>query len=209
MTTPDLHTLHAQAAAAGMAGRQIDFAKFVGWDKAHITRLKQRGLVVARADGAVDFAATLARIIAHADPARDRTRQVNAERRAAAAAVVPAAAPRAPALPARHADDGPPDESRTPDKQGFAATRARKEHWLAETARVEYEKLTATLVEAAAVQAAVEDAAAILRSGLENLPHRLAPEFVGKDLDEIRSTLRAEAQKLLGEWHAAFGRAAV
>lgn len=190
MPTTPLQTLHQQAAAANMAGSQAAFARFVGWDKAHITRLKQRGQVVLRADGQVDYAATIARIIGEADPARDAVRAQAAARRQAAANAL---------------DDRKPDpDTDTAESAQYATSRARKEHWLAETARVEYERLVGTLVAQAEVEVALEDAAGIFRSALENMPHRLAPELVGKDVDAIRAMLRGEVQGVLKELSGAF-----
>lgn len=188
---PDLRALHAAAASQGMAGKQSAFAGFVGWDKSHVTRLKQRGQIVVRDDGLVDYAASLELILGNADPSRDAQRQRAAERR-----------PEPPARPPL--DDGAPPEGESSDAMAYATARARKEHWQAEQARIDYERSIGTLVPRVDVEAAIDDASAVFRSALDNLPHRVAPELVGQEVDTIRAILRGEVQAVLQELTQAF-----
>ena len=44
------------------------------------------------------------------------------------------------------------------------------------------------------------------RQRLENLPHRIAPEIVGKDLDAIRATLKQEVFGALAEMEREFSK---
>jgi len=44
------------------------------------------------------------------------------------------------------------------------------------------------------------------RQRLENLPYRIAPENVGKDLDAIRATLKLEVHGALAEMEREFSR---
>lgn len=192
-TPPDLAALRATAAASSLAGNQAAFARFVGWDKGYITRLKQRGQIALAPDGQVDFTATLDRIIHHADPARELVRQQNAAKRA------PDVPHGTPPL-----DDRKPDAPADSDSMQYATARARKEHWLAETARVDYEQRMGTLVEQGAIVAALEDAVAVFRFGLEHWSQRIAADLAHKDIDTVRATLRTEAQALLGELSGAF-----
>lgn len=180
---PDLQRLAADS--SGRTGSQAEFARFVGWDKSHVTRLKQLGQLVMASDGKVDFEASLKRIAEHADPGRDAQREVNAARR-------PAGADQPPV------DDEADGEG---DDKGpkYSESRATKEYWAAKTAQVEFEKLTGELVRKADVDKAVADAAMQFRQAVENQPHRLADRLVGLDLQQIRTLLRDDGQEMLAE----------
>jgi hypothetical protein len=181
------------ATCAGRIGRQVEFAAFVGWDKSHVTRLKQAGHLVLAAEGAgVDFAASLQRIADQADPARDAQREQAAQRRETAA----------PAQPPAADDDEPQDV----DGPKYSAARATKEYWAAQTAKLEYERLTGELVRRADMDKAVADAAMQFRQAVENQPHRLADRLVGLTLDEIRARLRDDGQHMLAELSRGFAK---
>lgn len=167
----------------GRAGRQSEFAAFVGWDKSHVTRLKQLGQLVLTDAGLVDYPASLRRIAENADPARDAQRQAAAER---------SPAPEAP----------PPPEV----DPKYATSRADKEYWAAQTAKLEYEKATGQLVNRAEVTRAVSDVVLQFRQALENQPHRLADRLVGQDLAAIRTRLRDDGQEILAELTRGFGK---
>jgi len=187
LSVPDLQRLAADAGAR--TGSQAEFARFVGVDKAHVTRLKQMGHLVLASSGAVEFGASLQRMAEHADPARDAQRQAAAERR-------PQGQGKPPDGDAPGAEDDAEGEGAEPK---YASSRATKEYWAAQTARVEYEKLVGELVSRSAVDKAVADAAMQFRQAVENQPHRLADRLVGKDLEQIRTLLREDGQQLLGE----------
>jgi hypothetical protein len=201
ITPADLRTL-AATCAPGQAGRQSAFAAFAGWDKSHVTRLKQLGQLVLDDAGRVLFAASLQRIADHADPARDAQRDVAAARRATAPQTAPAVPP-----PAGDRDpDAPEDPDDDPDAPKYAASRATKEYWAAQTAKVEYERLVGELVRKADVDKAVADAAIQFRQAIDNQPHRLADRLVGKDLEQIRALLRDDGQHMLGELSRGFAK---
>jgi hypothetical protein len=175
---------------AGKVGRQSEFAAFVGWDKAHVTRLKQLGHLVITDAGLVDYPASLRRIADNADPARDAQRQVAAARTPAAEAPAPAQTP------------APPPEV----DPKYATSRADKEYWAAQTARLEYEKATSQVVNRAEVTKVVTDVVLQFRQALENQPHRLADRLVGKDLADIRGRLRDDGQEILAELSRGFAK---
>jgi hypothetical protein len=179
------------ATCAGRVGRQSDFAAFVGWDKSHVTRLKQLGHLVV-GDAGVDFAASLQRIADQADPARDAQRQQAAQRRETAAP------------PAPPADGG--DEAQDVDGPKYSAARATKEYWAAQTAKLEYERLTGEVVRRADMDKAIADAALQFRQAVDNQPHRLADRLVGLTLDEIRARLRDDGQQMLAELSRGFAK---
>lgn len=176
---------------AGRTGRQAEFAAFVGWDKSHVTRLKQLGQLELTADGLVDYPASLRRIADNADPARDAQRQVAAAKRAPA----PEAAP-APPPPAAPLDVDPK----------YASSRADKEYWAAQTAKLEYEQLVGKVVYRADVDKVVADVTLQFRQALENQPHRLADRLVGLDLAAIRHRLRDDGQEILAELARGFAK---
>jgi hypothetical protein len=60
------------------------------------------------------------------------------------------------------------------------------------------------LIEKADASAAIEDVTSVIRQALENLPHRTAPELVGKDLDGIRATLKQEVHAALADMEREF-----
>ena len=176
--------------AAGARGRQAEFAAFVGWDKSHVTRLKQLGQLVMLDGGLVDYAASLRKIADNADPGRDAQRQAAAQRSPA-----PPSPPEAPEAPA-----APPVDPK------YAASRADKEYWAAQTAKLEYEKATGLVVYRADVDKVVADVALQFRQALENQPHRLADRLVGLDLVAIRTRLRDDGQEILTELARGFAK---
>ncbi len=192
--SPDLN--ERLLAAGDRAGSQADFARFVGWDKSHVTRLKQAGQLVMAEDGkSVNFAGSLRRILDQADPARDAQRAEAAGRRPAAAH----------SQPPGNEDDGalPAGDSAS---LSYATSRARKEHWQSELARLEYERAVGQVVPRREVELAMADAAMVFRQALENMPHRVAPDLVGRDLDAVRAMLKGEAQAILAELSRAFAQ---
>ena len=60
------------------------------------------------------------------------------------------------------------------------------------------------MVEKSEVASAIEDVTSVIRQTLENLPHRTAPELVGKDLDAIRATLKQEVHGALADMEREF-----
>lgn len=172
-------------------GSQAEFARLVGWDKAHVTRLKQLGQLVLTEEGRVVFGASLRRIAEHADPGRDAQREAAAQRRPAA----PAAPPAAP-------DDTEPEGT----GPKYADSRATKEYWAAKQAELEYQRASGELVRRDAVEKAVADAAMQFRQAVDNQPHRLADRLVGLDLDQIRARLREDGEQMLGELSRGFAK---
>ena len=145
---------------------QAEFARMEGKARSYITALKTAGRLVMTADGKVDVEASRARIAGTSDPNRDDVSKRWAETRAT------------------------PEEPSAADKIGssYQAARAVKEKFAAMTAKLDYERAIGKMVEKTEVANAIEDVTSVIRQALENLPHRTAPELVGKDLDQIRAT---------------------
>lgn len=157
---------------------KAEFARLLGCGKSYITKLKDEGRLVLTEDGKVDVEASRARIAQTADPNRDDVAKRMAEQRG------------------NVGQDG--DDEGLSDYQ---KARATKEHYLALQAKTDYERAIAALIPRADVEAALTDLVAVTRAGLENLPHRVAAELVGKDLDTIRAQLRQAVVDLMAEMH--------
>ena len=157
---------------------QAEFARMEGKARSYITALKGAGRLVMTADGKVDVEASRARIAGTSDPNRDDVSHRHAENRQAA-----------------------PVEASQSDKIGssYQAARAVKEKFSAMQAKLEYERAIGKVVEKSEVEGAIADVVTAFRQRLENLPHRIAPEIVGKDLDAIRATLKQEVFGALSE----------
>ena len=75
----------------------------------------------------------------------------------------------------------------------------RKEFYLAENARLDYEERCGRLLVAAEVRKSIADAATTLRVALEALPPRLAPGLAGKDEAHIQAVLTEHIEMVLKE----------
>jgi len=152
---------------------QSEFAQRQGWWPSYVTKLKQADRLVL-VDGKVNVEASLKRIKETEDPNRDDVRARHAASR-------------------RNGADGPAmpeDHEAKKVSRGFNAARAEKEHYLAQTAKLEYERAIGQVVDTATVRNAGAQAGAALRAVLENLPDQLAPLLAPiTDEDEVRRLL--------------------
>lgn len=163
---------------------QAEFARQRGVARSYITALKSAGRLVMTADGLVDVEASLAKIEATRDPNRDDVAARHAQARGETAPPADAAP-----LPEIVAEDD--------HDISYQAARTIKERYAAKTAKLDYERAAGLMIDRAAVAAAIEDLLTTMRQAMEQQPHRLAPELLGKDLDSIRATLREETGNLL------------
>lgn len=168
---------------------QAEFARIYKVGRSYVTALKKSGRLVLDEQGRVLVDATIQRINETADPNRDDV----AARWAAERKATP------PAPPVE-----PPEDEPTQGGHDYQKSRAQKEHYLAEQARIQFERDVGKLVEKAEVEAAIGDLVTTFRQTLENLPHRTAPELVGKDLDAIRATLKQEVHAALADMEREF-----
>lgn len=167
---------------------QAEFARLIGVGRSYVTALKNAGRLVLDDAGKVLVEESKRRIAETADPGRDDVRaRWESER-------------------SNSAVDADETEKTTDDpiSHDYHRARAKKEHYLAEQARIEFEQQIARLVEKSDVEAAIEDVISVMRQALENMPHRTAPELVGKDLDAIRATLKQEVHGALAEMEREF-----
>lgn len=171
---------------------QAEFARMIGCARSYVTALKKADRLVLNAIGNVMVEESRRRIAETADPNRD-----DVARRWAAE--------RGKAIEASASVEPPEDaEKEAAGSHDYQRSRAKKEHYLAEQARIEFERDSGKLVEKLDVDAAVADVVTAFRQRLENLPHRIAPELVGKDLDAIRATLKQEVHGVLAEMEREF-----
>ena len=168
---------------------QAEFARMEGKARSYITALKGAGRLVMTADGKVDVEASRARIAGTGDPNRDDVAQRWAEQRPSATV-------------------NPENADNSKDKIGnsYQAARAVKEKFSAMQAKLDYERAIGKLIEKADAAAAIEDVTSVIRQALENMPHRTAPELVGKDLDAIRATLKQEVHGALADMEREFSK---
>lgn len=153
---------------------QSEFAKLLGMDKSHVTRLKQAGRLVM-VEGKVDVEASQARINATANPsyASKTPSESNLQGEVM----------------------GEAQQSRSAD---FNEARARNEMAKAEMSEMERDKMRGSLVNAEQVRLFAADLGATFRASLEILPDRIASELVVlNDVDSVRAVLVESFEQLL------------
>jgi hypothetical protein len=162
---------------------QAEFARLENKARSYITALKNAGRLVMEGDK-VNVEASRARIKETADPNRDDVKtRWEADRQKPNPAV----------------DDQ--NAANSADKIGnsYQAARAVKEKFSAMTAKLDYERAVGKVIDKTEVKAAAADLVTMFRQNIENMPHRTAPELVGKDLDQIRAILKQEVHTALAE----------
>lgn len=165
---------------------QSEFARLMGVNRSTVSRTwKGAGRLVMQGD-LVDVEASRARIKGTADPNRDDV-----------------AARHAAARPPESTPSAPPPAAQSDDRIGnsYQAARAIKEKYAALAAKADYERTIGQLIPRADVQESLDDLVAFARTGIENLPHRVASQLVGKDYETIIATLRQEVVALMADMH--------
>lgn len=178
---------------------QAEFARALGVDRSRITRLKQDGRLVLTDAGLVDVEASRERILATTG-GRDDVAARWARARAGEPHASLTAPPPAPLGGPETGDEAEAAQTTRADAM------ARKEHYLALQAKLDYERASGAVIPRAEVQSALDDLVAFARAGIENLPHRVAGLLVGKDYDAILATLRQEVVGLMADMHKDAGR---
>jgi hypothetical protein len=173
--------------------KQIEFARMLGVDRSYITKLKRENRLVIDQDGRVLVKASKARIKETADPNRDDVVNRWRDERGGQSPELNSVPPELPV------DDSPEEHS-------YQRARAKKEHFLAERARLDYEREIGELVPIADMRLAVADVVTTFRQALEQLPYRTGPDLVGKDLDAIRAVLRQDIRAALTDMEREFSK---
>jgi len=162
---------------------RAEFARLMGVNKSAVTRWAEKGQIVT-VSGQVDVEASRARL-----------QETGGER---------------PDVADRHAQERAAKISSggavsVPKTDGvgnsYQAARAVKEKYLALDAKASYEQRIGQLIPRADVEQALDDLVAAVRAGVENLPHRIAAQLVGKDLDTVRALLKQEIGGIMAEMH--------
>lgn len=159
---------------------QAEFARIMKVSRSTVTRTwKQAGRLVMVGD-LVDVAAS-----------RERIAQTNGGR---------------DDVTARHAREREGErETPTPEEkraqESRAAAQARKESALADLAEMEYRQKIGAVLPREDVEQSMADLVAFVRSGVENLPHRIAAQLVGKDHGAIMAILKQEVIEMMGGMH--------
>lgn len=159
-----------------------EFARLQGVSPSYVTKLKHAGRLVLTADGRVDVEASRARIRDTEDPNRDDVRARHAR--------------------ARGGEDPSPPDPQGHAAQGFASARAVKERYFALSAKLEYERAIARVVDVATVQAAGVEVGTFLRAAIEALPDQIAPILAEGDPERerrIHGRLREHVEMVLTE----------
>lgn len=152
---------------------QAEFARLNGWHRSRVTQLKQEGrLVIDGETGLVMIEESLLKIESSEDPNRDDVKKRHASQR------------------------GQEEQNET---STFADARAKEQHYKALRAEAEYKEMIGELIRKSEVASAVSDMVSTFKQSVENLPHRIAPELVNKDIDFIRAKLRDEIYQMLKE----------
>lgn len=174
--------------ATNTAVKQSEFARIIGVDRSYITRLKKEGRIVFDEFGLVLVEASKKRIKETSDPNRDDVSNRWRSQRVQNSAEI---------------DEQDEDDTKVEDHD-YQRARAKKEHFLAERARVDYLRDIGELVPISDMRAAVADVVTAFRQTLEQLPHRTGPDLIGKDLDGIRATLKQDIRAALSDMEREF-----
>ncbi len=168
---------------------QAQFARHLGVDRAHITRLKHAGRLVMTDDGHVRVEESEARIAATADPAKDHVAERHAAGRAAAV------------------DGHRPAADTSAIGNSYATARAVKEKYFAMQAKLDYERSVGELIKRDAAAFAMTDAMATLRMQLVALPAIWGDQLAAlTDSHEIRVLLEDQINATLEEAAVAMHR---
>lgn len=167
---------------------QAEFARITGYSRSYVTNLKTAGRLVLNATGQVDVEASKSRIAETASMNRDDVAQRwGVQRR-------------------NDEDDGAGLNDEPAAGHRFQSARASKEFYSAELARIEFERRCGKLIDKADTEDAIGEVFGILRQNLEQMPARLAPELVGKELDAIRAIIKKAVFNYLTEMSREFAK---
>lgn len=182
-----------------------EFARHAGFKPSYVTQLKREGRLVLSDDGkAVKAAESLARIQETRDPSKAAVAARHAAARASAAQTVADAPPSS--VPSPEDDDL---DAGLQVRHDYQAARAKREHLAAETAELEYRKVSGELIEVSALQPVLAGAAATLCASLDRIEHDIVPVLIGLDEESMRLQVREYIDQIradLAESFAKMGR---
>jgi len=170
---------------------QTEFAELMGWTKGYVSQLKQAGRLVFSEDGKVDVEASKIKIAETEDPNRDDVKARHANERGSDSKVNEIGA---------HSTTGKSKkekEPKDPSRDSFSQSRAKEQQFKALQAELDYQERIGKLVARDAMKDAIGDMVTTFRQNLENMPHRISAELVGKDINDIRITLKQAVHQVL------------
>lgn len=178
-----------------------EFADLRGYKRSYITELKKQRRLVLTEDGKrILVAESIDLIRDTSDPSKIGV----ARRHAATRASTPAETGPGPGSVPASRDEAAEAEDKA--DAPFHSNRAEREHWLALSAKRDYELSIGKLMDAADVEAAVAQAAVSLRKAMERLPDILAPQIAPiTDESKIRALLAESIEIALLELSQQFG----
>lgn len=203
---------------------QKEFAKRLGVRPSYVSALKRRGRLVLTQDGRkVLYRASLERIQETRDPSKITPKPPKGEPAPEAAAAMGRES-----TSERQEDDFPAQggvmdcqsengresaqerqEDDFPARSGvdYQSARARREHFNAKLAELEYRKTVGLLVEIDLVREVILNAGTTLRTHLEQMSERLAPRVLDAETEsEIRAVILEEVETALGDMADTFRR---
>lgn len=171
---------------------QRAFAKRIGVRPGYVTELKKAGRLVMSGGGRrVDVELSLARIEDTRDASKQGVRERWEDHRRS----------RGPADGEKLQDpvaEIAMHRSEHPARVSFAEARARREHYQALKAQREYEQLVGMLADTASVRRVATAAGTAIRTAIEALWDRLAPEVAPvTDPDAVQAILQSHGESLL------------
>ena len=173
---------------------QSAFARHLGVDRAHVSRLKKTGRLVMTPDGErVLVAESEARIAATADPGKVAVAERHAAKRAGQAAAVDGQ------KVAKTEVEMSPEAVAEKTAMTYQQARAVKERYNALQAKADYEKFTGKLVEYDLARSAGAELGILFRTALERWPDTVAPMLVNLNDREIRIILIDQVENILVE----------
>lgn len=164
---------------------QTEYAAHKGWTKGYVSQLKASGRLVFDENGKVDVQATEIRLQETEDPNRDDVKQRHAADRGADTKVNEIGSQKKGREP------------KDPNKVTFSDARATEQQFKALQAELDYKERIGQLVNKDDMRVAVQDLVTTFRQNLENMPHRISAELVGKDINDIRTTLKQAVHHVL------------
>lgn len=181
------------------------YAKHRGVSPAAVTKAVQAGRITPERDPrtgrqVLDSATADLQWAANTDSAKQEGSK--AHRRSPADALPATTESQSEEPTTTEAPQAPPPSGQTPATMGPAASvalsRAWKEHWNAEMARLKFEERSGKLVEADHVRRQAFSAARVLRESMLNIPDRLAAQLASEtDPRKVHDLLSAEIRKAL------------
>lgn len=191
---------------------QSSFARQQGWSPSYVTQLKREGRLVIGVGGLVDVENSLRRIAETADPSKDGVTTRHARNRASKAKTeVSEGSDVEPGEKSagKPGKDGSADDEQDEIAASYSKSRAIKEHFAAQSARLSFEREAGKLCETADVLRAGASLGVALRTALESLPDQIAPELAPlSDVSKVHALLVERVEGVLNHLSVELSRLA-